>query len=238
MKYKFFIIYAVLTALVFLGCKGGSGSSRGEVNFDKDASYAIGLNIGSNLREGLIADGVYPNIDEFIKGMRDGITGREPRFDLFEARDRIEAAFDAMMEGKNADAIQEEIDFLAENARNPGIIITPSGLQYEVLVETSGPKPTIDSVVKVHYEGRLTDGYLFDNSYETQAPVQFPLSGVITGWAEGLQLMSVGSKYKLYIPSEMGYGPYGMGPIPPYATLIFTVELLEISEMSEFDYFF
>ncbi|MCL2197180.1 MAG: FKBP-type peptidyl-prolyl cis-trans isomerase [Treponema sp.] len=226
-------VIAVTTSIVllFAGCDGSSGSSNGGVNFGKDASYALGLNIGTGLKDGLAADGVSPNINELLKGMKDGLTGKNPRFDLMEARNIIESTFDAVMEEKGAKVREEGNTFLAENAGKPGISITPSGLQYEVLSEGTGAKPSAENVVKVHYEGRLIDGTLFDNSYEYQEPVVFPLNGVIPGWTEGLQLMPVGSKYKFYIPSELGYGAYGAGAsIPPNAVLIFTVELLEIVE--------
>jgi len=238
MKYRFLsvltaaaFITAVLAALTFTGCNRNSGSSEGEVNFNDDASYALGLNIGSGLKDGLAADGVSPNINELLKGMKDGLTGKTPRFDLMEARSIIESTFDSVMEEKGSKVREEGNAYLAENARKPGVSITSSGLQYEVLVEGTGPRPTAENVVKVHYEGRLIDGTLFDNSYEYQEPVVFPLNGVIPGWTEGLQLMTVGSKYKFYIPSELGYGVYGAGAsIPPNAVLIFTVELLEIVE--------
>jgi len=229
MKRELIILFTVfIITVAFLGCNSGSGSSKEEVNFSKDASYALGLNVGSGLRDGLLTDEIFPNINEFMKGMKDGMTGKEPRFDIFEARYIIESAFEAIMQERGAEALIAETAFLAENARNPGVIITPSGLQYEVLIEGTGPKPTYESIVEVHYEGRLTDGTLFDNSYERQESVTFRLSEVVTGWSEGLQLMSVGSKYRLFIPSEMGYGDYGYGPIPPYATLIFVVELISI----------
>jgi FKBP-type peptidyl-prolyl cis-trans isomerase FklB len=229
MKYKVLTILAVLTAVVLLGCKNSSGSPKWEVNFDKDASYAVGLSIGANLRNGLTADGVYPNINEFMKGMKDGITGRDPRFDLLEANQMIDAAFEALIEARNAEATQAGVSFLAENAGKPGIHITPSGLQYEIISEGDGPKPQITDNVRVHYEGKLIDGTVFDSSYQYGTPAQFPLSGVIAGWTEGLQLMNVGSKYRLFIPSELGYGAFGAGPsIPPFSALIFEVELLEI----------
>lgn len=228
MKNNFFLILAILTAIVFYGCKGNSGPLDNKVNFDKNTSYALGLIQGANLREGMIYGDINPNLDEFMKGMLDGVTGKDQRFSLEEASEKIETAFNEKTQEKNAEAMQKSIDFLAENAKKQGVQITPSGLQYEVLVEGKGPKPTKNSTVKVHYEGRLIDGTLFDNSYERQEPAIFPLEGVIPGWAEGLQLMNVGSKYKLYIPWEIGYGPYENGPIPPYSTLIFTVELLEI----------
>jgi FKBP-type peptidyl-prolyl cis-trans isomerase len=138
-------------------------------------------------------------------------------------------------EEQNAGALQKEIDFLAENAKKPEIKITQSGMQYESLIEGNGPKPDKDSFVKVHYEGRLIDGTLFDNSYERQKPEIFALYDVIPGWSEGLQLMNVGSKYKLYIPSEIGYGSMGTGPIPAYATLIFVVELIDIVSKEDYE---
>jgi FKBP-type peptidyl-prolyl cis-trans isomerase len=234
MKNILLIIFTVFTAAVFVGCKGSSGSFQDKVNFDKDSSYALGLNIGAGLRDGLIADNVSPDFNEFMKGMKDGMLGKDPRFSIDDAREKIETAFNTLTQEKNSDALQKEIDFLAENAKKSGIIITQSGMQYEILVEGKGVKPTADSIVKVHYEGRLIDGTLFDNSYERQEPVIFPLNQVIPGWSEGLQLMNVGSKYKLYIPSEIGYGSFGYGPIPAYATLIFTVELIEIVSNEEY----
>jgi len=233
MKYRFLSVLTVaaLAALTLTSCNRDSGSSGGEVNFNNDASYALGLNIGAGLKDGLAADGVSPNINELLKGMRDGLTGKNPRFDLMEARNIIESTFDAVMEQKGAKEIEEGNAFLAGNAGKPGILITPSGLQYEIIIQGNGPKPSAEDVVKVHYEGRLINNTLFDNSYEYQEPVVFPLNGVIPGWTEGLQLMPVGSKYKFYIPSELGYGVYGAGAsVPPNAVLIFTVELLEIIE--------
>jgi len=235
MKNTFIIISAVITVAFFLGCKGSSGSFQDKTNFDKDSSYALGLNIGSGLRDGLMNDSISPDFDEFMKGMRDGMLGKDPRFPLEEARDKIETAFNALSQEKNEENKQKGIDFLAENAKRPGVIITPSGLQYEVLVEGNGPKPTEDSIVKVHYEGRLVDGTLFDDTYERQQPAIFPLNEVIPGWTEGLQLMNVGSKYKLYIPSEIGYGSMSYRPIPAYSALIFTIELVDIVSMEEYE---
>ena len=126
-------------------------------------------------------------------------------------------------------AKEEGEKFLAENAKRPGVKVTSSGLQYEVLDATLGQKPKATDTVRVHYEGTLPDGTVFDSSYKRGEPISFPLNGVIAGWTEGLQLMSVGSKYKLFIPYNLGYGERGAGAsIPPYAALIFTVELLGI----------
>ena len=234
MKNKLIIIMAVLIIAAFGGCKNSkSGSSAGEENFDKDASYALGMSVGTGLKSNIETDGIVMNIDEFMKGFKDSLTGKETRFDEYQAMDLINAAFDALAESKNAEATQSENAFLAENSKKPGVRITPSGLQYEVISETNGRKPSITDTVRVHYEGRLIDGTVFDSSIERGLPEEFTLNAVITGWAEGLQLMGVGSKYIFYIPSSQGYGPNGWGPIPAYATLIFDVELLDIINTGE-----
>ena len=133
------------------------------------------------------------------------------------------------LQEENNSAKAEGEAFLAENAKREGVKVTESGLQYEVLVEGNGPKPTAASTVRVHYEGTLIDGTVFDSSYDRGESISFPLNGVIKGWTEGLQLMSVGSKYKFFIPYQLAYGEHGAGgSIPAYAALIFTVELLGI----------
>ena len=236
MKYKFWLILAVLLAAGSLSCKGsGSGSSREERNFDKDASYALGMNIAVNITN----DGIVPDIDEFIRGLRDSISGKKLRLSEDEAIEKIQTAYYAIMEQREAeymammeilgaDAKQEGIDFLTENSKKPGVKTTASGLQYEVIKEGNGSRPSASDVVQVHYEGTLINGMVFDSSIARGMPVEFPLDGVIPGWTEGVQLMSVGSKYKFYIPQDLGYGPGGGGSIPPFATLIFEVELLDI----------
>jgi len=223
------ISVAIIAITIFGACKDkNTGNFPGEENFDKDASYAMGMNLGARMREGMLADGIILNLDEFLKGMKDGFSGQETRFDIEEAMDRIETAFSAIQEEKNAPLIQQETEFLTQNAKKPGIKIMPSGLQYEVLTDSNGPRPSLDDRVQMNYEGRLTDGYLFDSTFEYGRPLEVTVSEVFSGWSEGLQLMTVGSTYKFYIPSEIAFGPEGYGPIPPYATLIFTVELLEI----------
>jgi len=225
MKHKYITILLVLLLLfVFGGCKGNrSSGSPGEANFDRDASYALGMNIGMSIT----GDGIIPDFDELLKGMKDGAAGNT-RMDIQEAMAAVEAAYYGMMEQRNSGAIQDETLFLAENSLKPSVITTGSGLQYEVISEGVGPKPIETDIVQVHYEGRLTDGTVFDSSYDRGVPAEFPLNMVIPGWTEGLQLMSVGSKYRLYVPSEIGYGSNDNGIIPPYSTLIFEVELLEI----------
>jgi len=234
MKYKFWLILAVVVTAVFLGCgRGNSGSQslEGE-NFDKDASYALGMSIGMDINSILASGGIVPNLDEFLQGMRDIISGGQTRLSESEADMKIQEAFYSMMDGfqqqSPEELMQAGIDFLIENSRRPGVVITSSGLQYEVITETNGRKPSATDVVQVHYEGSLINGEVFDSSYTRGSPVEFQLDMVIPGWTEGLQLMGVGSRYIFYIPSELGYGAYDLGTIPPYSTLIFVVELLDI----------
>jgi FKBP-type peptidyl-prolyl cis-trans isomerase len=230
MKNKYLFLLAILLVFSNLwSCKNSkSGSLSGEENFDRDASYALGMNVGTDIKQSLEMEGILFNFDEFMKGFNDSLKGENTRFTAEEAIELIESAYNTLTEGKNAEAIQKQTAFLAENSKKPGVVITPSGLQYEIITETQGPKPLASSLVKVHYEGRFIDGTVFDSSYKRGEPVEFPLDAVISGWTEGLQLMSAGSKYILYIPSELGYGPSGWGAIPGYSLLIFTVELLDI----------
>ncbi|MBL55560.1 MAG: peptidylprolyl isomerase [Flavobacteriales bacterium] len=126
-------------------------------------------------------------------------------------------------------AAKEGEEFLSENAKRPEVTVTPSGLQYEILEDAEGQKPTAEQTVVAHYEGTLPNGVKFDSSYDRGEPTEFPLNRVIAGWTEGLQLMSVGAKYKFYIPYQLGYGAQGAGAdIPPYAALVFIVELKEV----------
>lgn len=142
--------------------------------------------------------------------------------------EEFKAGIDFVM-NMSTKAKEEGEKFLAENGKREGVKTTASGLQYEVLEATLGQKPKATDSVKVHYEGTLIDGTVFDSSYKRGEPISFPLSGVIKGWTEGLQLMSVGSKFKFFIPYQLAYGERGAGgSIPPYAALIFTVELLGI----------
>ena len=192
---------------------------------------AMGKNVGKAIREqepvGLLGiEGLETNFDLIKQGFINGLYNYTEQMDMQTAGQFVEEVVARLKYGKTK---AEGEQFLEENKLRDGVKTTESGLQYEVLVQGKGKKPTAESTVKVHYEGTLIDGTVFDSSYQRGEPIEFPLNGVIKGWTEGLQLMPVGSKYKLFIPYELGYGERGAGAsIPPYATLIFTVELLDI----------
>ncbi len=189
-------------------------------------SYALGLSMGQNL----MSSGVESlNYNDLAEGIKDVLEKQKPQISYQEAQQVLNTFF-LELEQKVAGAAKAAGEqFLAENAKRAGVKTTASGLQYEVLEATLGQKPKATDKVKVHYEGTLTDGTVFDSSYKRGEPITFGLNQVIKGWTEGLQLMSIGSKYKLYIPYQLGYGAQGAGgSIPPYAALIFTVELLGI----------
>ncbi len=200
-------------------------------NIKNPQIVGIGKNIGKAIREqepvGLLGiEGLETNYDLIRQGFINGLREYTEDFDRQEAGAYVDGVINRLKYGA---AKAEGEKFLQENALREEVKTTESGLQYEVLVQGKGKKPTAESTVKVHYEGTLIDGTVFDSSYQRGEPIEFALNGVIKGWTEGLQLMPVGSKYKLYIPYELGYGERGAGQqIPPYATLIFTVELLEI----------
>ncbi len=195
---------------------------------EQKISYGIGRNIG-----GSVARDSSLTVDQaaLIAGLTDGLTKAPSRVPEPE----IEAAFNNLRQkivaaqaaaGEKQLAIGKE--YLAKNKAKPGVKVTASGLQYEVLKSGSGPKPKSTDTVKVHYHGTLIDGTVFDSSVQRNEPIEFPLTNVIQGWVEALQLMSVGDKWKLTIPADIGYGTRGKGDIPPNAVLIFEVELLAI----------
>ncbi len=224
MKHTFWIIALTVLLCIFAGCKAKSKTSCREENFSKEASYALGMNVGASVKK----DNLYPNMEEFIQGIEDVVNNATPRYSNEAAYQIFSDAYMSIAEKREEKSIQTENDFLAENSKKTGVTVTGSGLQYEVISEGMGRKPAVNNTVRVHYEGTLADGTVFDSSYSRGEPIEFPLSEVIPGWTEGLQLMNVGSKYRLVIPSNLAYGSQGWQQIPPYATLIFQVELLDI----------
>ena len=188
-------------------------------------SYSFGMVIGGNLS----SYGIDFDYDAFAAGVRAMLEeDQSPLFSEQEAMEIIETALQESMDRRSAQNRMDEEEFLARNREKPNVIVTQSGLQYEILVGTDGEKPVSDSIVRVNYVGIFSDGSPFDSSTDEEG-AYIPLDMVIKGWAEGLMLMSVGSRYRLYIPSNLAYGREGINPIiPPYSTLIFTVDLLEI----------
>ena len=198
---------------------------------EKQVSYLLGVN---NVRQ-MLGQGIELDLATFVKGAETAHAGEAALYDGQEAQaifDGYQQSLQAKMEaaqaaasGQNAAASEA---FLAENAGKDGVQTTPSGLQYKVVTEGTGAKPVPSNTVRVHYEGKLINGEIFDSSIARGQPTEFGLSQVIRGWTEGLQLMSVGSTYELYIPSELAYGANGPASIGPNQALIFQVQLIDI----------
>ena len=188
-------------------------------------SYAVGLSMAGFYKEQGVKD---INTQLVIKALNDA-KNNKALLDEGQINNCIVGFMQAAKSEKAAGAKKEGLEFLAQNGKKPGVVTLPSGLQYQVVKEGTGPKPLATDKVKVHYQGSLIDGKIFDSSIERGQPAEFTVNGVIQGWIEALQLMPVGSKWKLFIPSDLGYGDNGQGAdIKPGATLLFDVELLEI----------
>ena len=196
-------------------------------------SYAVGMMLAQNMLSSGIKN---VEFDDFVAGVKAILTGSEPAVPFKEAGQLLEKYFADIEAEQKAEAaamgaaLREEGEtFLKMNAEAEGVVVLPSGLQYKVLEEGAGKKPSATSQVKCHYEGSFLNGMIFDSSYKRGEPAVFGLNQVIAGWTEGVQLMSEGSKYEFYIPYNRGYGEHGApGAIPPYATLKFIVELIEV----------
>jgi FKBP-type peptidyl-prolyl cis-trans isomerase FkpA len=200
-------------------------------------AYSLGVSAGRYL-ESTVQEydkiAVELNSDLILQGVKDGLAGTSSVSD--DEIQQLLATLDEQYRAKQAEMASAESEavitagksYLEQNATKEGVMVTESGLQYEVLVAADGPKPAETDIVKVHYTGTLTDGTKFDSSYDRDAPAEFPLNRVIPGWTEGVQLMNVGSKFKFTIPSELAYGERDMGVITPHSVLVFEVELLEI----------
>ena len=252
---------ALCVALALAACKGGDDTGEAATSDDATAtteaaddgtlqieglptekaqvSYMVGMDIGESLEQ--IRDEV--DMDIVIEAMQATVAGEgegEGAKLTDEQRQQVRQRFAAALQEKRAAEMQAKAEantaegaaFLAANKDKPGVVTTESGLQYQVLEEGEGPKPTADDVVRVHYKGTLLDGTEFDSSYARGEPAMFALQQVVPGWQEGIALMPVGSKYRLWIPSDLAYGEMGTpnGEIGPNSTLVFEVELLEIVE--------
>ncbi|MCE5332282.1 MAG: FKBP-type peptidyl-prolyl cis-trans isomerase [Bacteroidales bacterium] len=189
-------------------------------------SYALGLSLGNNL----LSSGIdHLDYAKLARGIQDVLEHNKPEISYQEAQAVINEFFEAVQAKASEGTIKAGKDFLAENGKRPGVVTLASGLQYEVLTEGKGAKPKASDKVKVHYHGTLIDGTVFDSSVNRGEPATFGTTQVISGWVEALQLMPVGSKWKLFIPSDLAYGAQGAGQaIGPHTTLVFEVELLAI----------
>jgi FKBP-type peptidyl-prolyl cis-trans isomerase len=210
----------VTLAVFFCGAQENSAGMT-----DSDISYALGLVLGSDLKQ----FGLQFDYNALAQGIQATVEGKETRMSLEEAVGLVQTAYIAAMNRQAEETRAKSELFLAENGKKAGIVTTASGLQYEVVVQGQGNKPAATDEVTVNYEGKFIDGTVFDSSYTRGEPAEFPLDQVIPGWSEGIQLMNVGSTYRLYIPSALAYGERGAGNmIPPHSVLIFQVELLAI----------
>jgi FKBP-type peptidyl-prolyl cis-trans isomerase len=190
-----------------------------------DVSYALGMLIGASAK----GTNIDVDIDALVAGVKDSMGGAKTKFSDSQANSMVQAAAKAVADKAGADNLKAGLAYLEKNKKKPGVKTTASGLQYEVIKEGSGAKPKATDTVTVHYMGKLISGKVFDSSIARGQPATFALNGVIKGWTEGLQLMGVGAKYRLYLPSELGYGASGAGEdIGPNEVLIFEVELISI----------
>ena len=229
------ILGAVLNVAAPLAWSEEGEVAQTDETLTKGRGYFFGYSFGNMLQQNGNPD---VDLESLLAGLRDSLGGIQPSLSADEqtaiiemVRGRqaeIEAAAQAQRDSMAADARSAGLAYLAQNAEKPGVTVTGSGLQIEMLVEGEGEAPNATDTVVVHYEGSLIDGTVFDSSIARGTPAEFGLNQVIRGWTEGLQLIKPGGKARLTIPSELGYGPGGVGNIPPNAVLVFEVELLEV----------
>jgi len=203
------------------GSRQGASSQAAPVVDAHHYSYAIGLDIGTSFRQ----DGISLDFDSLLAGLKDALAGGKPKYDQQTCR----RALQQLSKQRIKNMVERNKQYLEENKKAPGVQVTASGLQYKVLHQGTGATPKASDTVRTHYRGTLIDGTEFDSSYARNQPATFPVRGVIPGWTEALQMMHVGDKWQLVIPSKLAYGERGAGDvIRPHSTLIFEIELLGI----------
>lgn len=228
MKIRILTVLALIAIIFVSSCGKGNFNAKLKNEIDS-VSYAIGVTIGYSLQD-LEMESL--NVEAFASAVQDVSQENDLKITRDEAIALLNYFF---MEKQYVEVKKEGENFLAENKTNEGVVTLESGLQYKVLTEGTGAVPKASDIVKAHYHGTLINGMVFDSSIERGEPIQIPVGGVIKGWQEALQLMPVGSKWMLYVPQDLAYGanPQPGGPIQPYSTLIFEIELLEIVEQTE-----
>lgn len=230
MKYHWIVVFGIL---FLTGQANAQGSPVLKTQKDR-VSYIIGMDVGTNLK----TQGVEVNPDILFQGLKDGLSGNKPLLTEKDVSETI-AAFQKEIKAKQEEMMKQTGEknkkegeaYLVANKKKEGVVTLPSGLQYKVIKKGAGKKPKATDTVTTHYRGTLIDGTEFDSSYKRGQPVSFPVSGVIPGWTEALQLMEEGARWQLFIPSSLAYGERGAGPqIGPHATLIFEIELISVQE--------
>ena len=226
------LLIVLLMPVGMVYAQEGSGSAATVLTSRADSvAYAFGASVARDLkRTGVEAI----NADVLAQAIADILAGKDSPLEEMQERELIMQTIAAARERMDSLKRGEARAFMESNKARPGITTTASGLQYEVLREGTGERPTVADTVTVHYKGQLADGHVFDSSYDRGQPATFPLGRVIEGWKEGLQLMPAGAQYRIYVPYELGYGEQGAGQdIPPYSPLIFDVELLSVQRTAD-----
>ncbi|REJ82535.1 MAG: FKBP-type peptidyl-prolyl cis-trans isomerase [Bacteroidetes bacterium] len=227
MNNKVLLLAACFSLATLFSCNGQKGKTQVSLKNAADSvAYGIGVSIGSNMKK----DGLDSlNLDVMKAGIHAALKGDSLLLTGMQAQDVIQEYLTQKQSQKSARNKESGQKFLEENKKKSGVITLPSGLQYMVITDGKGPKPSETDTVETHYHGTLIDGTVFDSSVERGEPVEFPVNAVIPGWTEALQLMNVGSKWKLFIPSDLAYGDRQAGPdIMPHSALVFEVELISI----------
>jgi FKBP-type peptidyl-prolyl cis-trans isomerase FklB len=225
MKFKAYLL-ATAFSVSLISCNGQRGQDVTLKNLSDSTAYSIGVSIGSNMKKDNLDK---LDLDILKAGMAAALKGDSLLISQMDAQGCIQSFMQKRQLEESEKNVGAGKKFLEENGKKKGVTTTASGLQYEVMTQGKGPKPTASDTVVTHYHGTLIDGTVFDSSVDRGQPAEFPVGAVIKGWTEALQLMNVGSKYRLFIPSELAYGDRQAGPkIGPNSTLIFEVELLEI----------